>query len=204
MQTPRRVAALLDAIEADRIPLSQISSTARSQLVEYSDTTLQNRAKKLLTTSARNPRSEVIARYQQQLDPAEGNPDRGEEVYRAQCSSCHTFQEMGSSLGPPLETVQDKTPEELLIQILDPSREITPGYDLYLLELDDGRTLQGTITDESPTGLTLKQPGGVVRTILRQNIESLSATNRSPMPEGLERTLSPEDINDLLAFLRGG
>ncbi len=203
MQTPQRVTALLDAIEADRIPLPQISSTARSQLTEYRDTTLQNRAQELLAASGQSPRTEVIARYQKQLAVAKGDPARGEDIYRAQCSSCHTFQGIGSSLGPPIETVQDKNPEELLIQIFDPSREITPGYGLYLLELEDGRTLQGTITDESPTGITLKQPGGVVRTVLRQNIESMSSTGRSPMPAGLERALSPEDMNDLLAFIRG-
>jgi putative membrane-bound dehydrogenase-like protein len=202
MQTSDRVAALLDALETNRVSPSQISSTARSQLLEYSDSTLRHRAQDILTDAAQSPRSEVIAKYEKQLAPAEGDPARGEEIYRAQCSSCHTFQGMGSSLGPPLETVQDKNPEELLMQIFDPAREITPGYELYLLELDDGRTLQGTIANESPTGITLNQPGGVVRTVLRNNIESLSATGRSPMPEGLERALSPADVNDLLAFIR--
>lgn len=201
MQTPDRVAALLDAIESERIPLQQIGSTARSQLLEYSDSTLRNRAQTLIEDSSEGSRAEVISRYREQLAPAEGNPDEGRRIYQAHCSSCHTFQGMGSELGPPLETVQDKNPEELLTQIFDPQGDITPGYGLYLLELGDGRTLQGTITDESPTGITLKQPGGVVRTVLRKNIDSLTATGRSPMPEGLERVLTPKEVNDLLAFM---
>jgi hypothetical protein len=43
----------------------------------------------------------------------------------------------------------------------------------------------------------------VQETILRQNIESMSSSGISLMPEGLETAISPQDLADLIAFLLG-
>jgi hypothetical protein len=42
------------------------------------------------------------------------------------------------------------------------------------------------------------------RTVLRKNIANVQASNISLMPEGFERTLSKQDIADIIAYLRGG
>jgi len=67
----------------------------------------------------------------------------------------------------------------------------------------DGKTISGILISETVTGLTLKRSGGVQETVLRQNIEEMTSTNRSLMPDGLEQTITPQEMADLLAFLLG-
>jgi hypothetical protein len=38
--------------------------------------------------------------------------------------------------------------------------------------------------------------------VARSELTSLKATGASPMPEGLEAAITPEQMSDLLAFLR--
>jgi len=69
------------------------------------------------------------------------------------------------------------------------------------VELKNGRTLSGFILGESLTSLTLKRAGGVEETVLRQNIEDLTSTRLSLMPEGLEQLIDRQQMSDLLAYL---
>ena len=48
----------------------------------------------------------------------------------------------------------------------------------------------------------MKDGDAAERAIHRNTIESLRATNVSLMPEGLETAIKPDDMADLLAFLR--
>ena len=43
---------------------------------------------------------------------------------------------------------------------------------------------------------------GAAETILRGDIDELSSTGKSIMPEGLEKQISPQEMADLLAFLQ--
>ena len=40
------------------------------------------------------------------------------------------------------------------------------------------------------------------RTILRKDIESMNASDQSLMPDNLEQELSPQDIADVIAYVR--
>jgi putative heme-binding domain-containing protein len=88
-----------------------------------------------------------------------------------------------------------------MTQILDPSREMLGNYQQYLVVVDDGRLVTGLIASESPTSVTLKRAENVQDTILRQNIEQMTATGKSLMPEGLEQKIDHQQMADLLAFL---
>jgi putative heme-binding domain-containing protein len=58
------------------------------------------------------------------------------------------------------------------------------------------------ITSETATSITLARDKGVTETIQKQNIEAMKSTGTSLMPEGLEKTIDPQSMADLLAFLR--
>jgi putative heme-binding domain-containing protein len=55
---------------------------------------------------------------------------------------------------------------------------------------------------ETATSFTLASPGGVVETILRADVKSRKPAPLSLMPEGIESGLRPQDLADLIAFLR--
>ena len=66
-----------------------------------------------------------------------------------------------------------------------------------------GRTLAGIITSDTPESITLLQALGVEENIPRANIKSLTASEHSLMPAGLETVMKPQDLADLLSFLKG-
>ena len=54
-----------------------------------------------------------------------------------------------------------------------------------------------------PESITLHQALGVEENIQRANIKSLTAREHSLMPAGLEAAMKPQDLADLLSFLKG-
>ena len=102
---------------------------------------------------------------------------------------------------PKLETIRHWTADELLVNILDPNREVSPNYFEYVVALDDGRVITGMIASETPSSITLRRAEGVQETILRANISEIATPGKSLMPEGLEKKISVQEMADVLAFL---
>jgi putative heme-binding domain-containing protein len=111
---------------------------------------------------------------------------------------------VGNVVGPDLASVGDKSPEGLLIAILDPNRAVEARYINYIVTTTDEQTLTGLLASESATSITLLGPDGKPQTLRRQDLKDLRSSNTSLMPEGLEAGLKPQDLADLIAFVRGG
>jgi putative heme-binding domain-containing protein len=60
----------------------------------------------------------------------------------------------------------------------------------------------GLIAAETGNNITLRSPDGSERAILRSEIRETKPLGRSLMPEGLEGTLKPQDLADLIGYLR--
>ncbi len=107
-------------------------------------------------------------------------------------------------MGPPLKQLGDKSPEQLLDIVLDPNREVDPKYLSYSVLLDDSRVLSGIIRDESAGQIVLAEAGGKTHTIPRDEIDQLKSTGLSLMPNGLEEQITPEQMSQLIAYLKRG
>lgn len=195
-----RARLFLAAVEAGEVPLAQVSAATRARLMEHEDTAIVAHASALFSRRS-STREEVVERYRAALSLAPV-PARGREVYLRACSSCHRLGDTGFAVGPDLESVRHKTPEQLLALILDPDREVSPEYVLYRILMKNGSSAEGMIASETPNGITLRRPGGVEQIILRQNIAKMTSSGASLMPEGLEGAIGPQDMADLIAFLR--
>ena len=97
-----------------------------------------------------------------------------------------------------------RAPEALLTDILDPNREVAPDYVALTVATRQGIVVSGLLADETSTTLKLRRAEGIEETILRAEIDELRSTGRSLMPEGLEQTINPQEMADLIAFLRQG
>jgi putative heme-binding domain-containing protein len=151
---------------------------------------------------APGPRAAALARYKNLLEKP-GDPDRGRSIFDRECLACHKLGERGHAVGPNLAGMRRKTPEEILVNILDPNREVSPEFLEYAIALDDGRVVTGLIAAETPAALTIRAREGVEQTILRRNVAEIAGTGRSLMPEGLETMISQPDMVDLVTFLLG-
>jgi putative membrane-bound dehydrogenase-like protein len=196
-----RIAKLLDAIEAKKITPAQLSVAAKATLGRQKTPALAERIAKLIGEGGSSNRKEVIAKYERVMS-MKGDATRGVKVYETACMVCHKFADKGNDVGPHLGTIKAWTAEQLVTNILDPNREVSPNFSLYLVETNDGRTLSGLIASENAGNLTLKRPDGGTDTVLRSEIKSLTSPGISLMPEGLEAAITPQQMVDLIAYLK--
>ncbi len=77
-----------------------------------------------------------------------------------------------------------------------------PNFISYVVVDDSGRTFTGLVTAESATSITLTRDKAQSETVLKSNIEAIRSTGKSLMPEGLEKTIDPQQLADLLAYLK--
>lgn len=203
LESDQRVGLLLDALENRTIDPAALGWPRTVQLMNHRTLPLRTRARTLLANPT-SGRAEVVAQYAPALR-REGSTTKGRQVFSKNCAACHQIGgALGTPYGPDLGTIRNRRPESILGDILNPAFSIADGYDLWNIEMKSGETVQGLIATESPTALTLRGYGGEETVIPRQNIKSLKSLNVSVMPAGLESQISPEDMADLLAFLKKG
>jgi putative membrane-bound dehydrogenase-like protein len=195
-----RIAKLLDAIEAKKITPAQLSVAAKATLARQKTPALAERIAKLIGDGSSANRKAVIETYLTTIQG--GDAGRGAKVYETACMVCHKFADKGNDVGPHLGTIKAWTTEQLVTNILDPNREVSPNFSLYLVETHDGRTLSGLIASETAGNLTLKRADGGTDTVLRSEIKSLTSPGISLMPEGLEAAITPQQMADLIAYLK--
>jgi putative heme-binding domain-containing protein len=131
-----------------------------------------------------------------------GDVRRGKQLFSKNCAACHRLGEVGHEVGPDLASVGDKSPQGLLVAILDPNRAVEARYINYTATTKNGLTFTGVLANESGNSITLIEPEGKKRVILRADLDELYSSNKSVMPEGLEKDLKAQDLADLIAFLR--
>jgi putative membrane-bound dehydrogenase-like protein len=197
---PDRITKLFEAIQAGSFPKAEIDSTRRAQLLNHPTAEIRKQAAALFGTVL-SKRAEVITRYQPASELA-GNRERGRQVFRKVCATCHRAGDEGTAVGPDLSTVATRTPVELLTHIFDPNREVAPAYVGYVAATKDGRLHSGIIVQDTDTSITLKRAAGETESLLRSQVDELRSTGLSLMPEDLENQLQPQDVADLIEFIR--
>jgi putative heme-binding domain-containing protein len=193
------VERLLGSVEQGKIATSEIPLPVQQRILAQAQSDLRARAQRLFTISSE--RKQLLADYRQVAE-LNGDTERGSFLFRQNCATCHRFQQYGFEVGPDLAALGSKSDLALLTAILDPNQAIESRYLNYTALTVDGREWSGIIVSESPSSITLRGTGGMEQTILRSDLEELSSSGLSLMPEGLEKVLSPQEMADLISYLR--
>lgn len=146
-------------------------------------------------------RQRVVERYMPATTLA-GDRLKGAAVFGRLCLPCHYLQGRGVRVGPDLSGISTRPVEALLVDVLDPSRQVAPEYAAYEVIVADGEPILGLFASETETRMTIRRPGLPDENIPRSRVRSLRPTGKSLMPDGLESGLAVKDLADLLAFLR--
>jgi putative heme-binding domain-containing protein len=196
-----RLLQLLAAIENGKVQLVEIEEARREQLLKHRNVEIRTRTQKLLGERVMSDRAAVVAEHQGALSLV-GEAVRGRTVFKDQCTTCHRLQGEGTEVGPDLLSVlKTKSRETLLVDILDPSREVDPRYLNYIVATKDGRTFTGIMMLEAASSITLRRAGRSDDVVLRADIDVVRSTGKSLMPEGLEKQLNNQQLADLMAYL---
>jgi putative heme-binding domain-containing protein len=197
---PRGVAATFAAVRDGRLPAAELPLERLRSVASHGATELRAEAEALIAARGRGDLEELIDRYRQRLGVG-GDSARGQALFRDHCAGCHRLGDYGHELGPSLAGTRHKGADFMLVHVLDPNREVNPLYFNYVALLEDGRTTTGLIVEESAVRLTLQRADGARETFQRSEIQELRNTGRSLMPEGLEKSLDPAQMQDLLWYL---
>ncbi|MES2791473.1 MAG: PVC-type heme-binding CxxCH protein [Planctomycetota bacterium] len=192
---------LLDSVQQEKIGIGQITPVRRGLLMKHADPAIRERAKVLFARESPGPRGEVIKDYEQKLLTIKGDLSRGLKIFERECATCHRIGDKGQDVGPNLETIRHHAPQQILTNILDPSREVSPAFVEYVVTTLEGRVATGMMASETATSVTLRRANNVQETILRANIDEIVGSGKSLMPEGLEKKVTPQEIADLLTFI---
>ncbi|MBI3207853.1 MAG: c-type cytochrome [Candidatus Solibacter usitatus] len=197
-----RIPVLLTALENGTAQPAMIEMNARNRLLEDKDRAISARASKIFS-SASADRDKVVAQFRDVVKLA-GDPVRGKPLFEEHCAKCHLNRRRGGRVGPDLSGVNNKSKEELLEAILNPSRSIEPRFVNYIITAKDGQMFDGVLAAETPGAVTLRGGAEEDVTILRSNIQEIRSSAISLMPEEFEKNLSKQGLADVIAYLRAG
>lgn len=192
---------LLDAVEQGEVAVGDLAPGRWQLLAVHGDPGIRRRAEKLAGQLAAGRRGDVVKAYQEVLE-LPGDAGRGKAVFKKNCAGCHQLEGVGYPLAPNLAAMKNRGSEAVLLNVLDPNREVNPKYLNYALITADGRALSGMIAAETATSVTLKRADDAQDTILRIDIDEMRSTGMSLMPEGLEKQIDKQAMADLLAYLQ--
>lgn len=202
-----RASLLLKALTNGRIPTQDLGVTVRSQLMRYDDKSIRKKATGLL---AGNLKGGVPDRFKKAFERLSqevrhvGNLSKGAKIFKTSCAACHQIQgAVGTAYGPDLGTVAGWSNHQLLYNILNPNASIAPGFNLYTIQLKNGKRLTGMIKSKSANAIKLQTGPQSKQIINRKNVKSMKAIEGvSPMPKGFGKRITPKQMINLIAYIR--
>ena len=201
LSRPAWAKLVLVAVSDGRVVASQLSTAQQQRLLRHSDSAIRESAAKVFAAT-HTDRVALLAQYASAVK-LRGDAGRGMELFRQNCATCHKLRGEGFDVGPDLGSISDKSPQSLLLSILDPNAAVEDRYVNYTATTASGREASGILLNETPNSLTLRGTGGHEETLLRADIREMTSSGISLMPEGFERTMKPQDLADLIAALTG-
>jgi putative heme-binding domain-containing protein len=195
---------LLDAMAAKKIPTTAMGTNQARKMMAEKDPALK---KKLLEVwgavrEGRDPaRESVITAMRALIIATPGDPKAGRLVFNKVCGQCHKMHGEGQEVGPDITLNGRANFEQLLSNVLDPSLVIGADYQATSVVTTKGRLLTGLMVEDSTTKISLKVQGGKVEVIPRSEVEEVSRSKNSLMPEGLEKQITPKEMADLFGYL---
>lgn len=194
---------MLEAIEEGTIKPSDIPPADRQRLMKHKDDAIRESAEVLFKEFSSTGRMQVYEDYRKVINTS-ADPAAGKEVFKRTCATCHTYADAGGNVGPDLTGVKNQPADALLLHTLVPNYEVYPAYQAVSIQLADGQSLSGRLVSETENSLTIRTAFGTDESVLRSKITSLTNTGRSLMPDGLEQTMTKDELAELIAYLKAG
>ncbi|MFN3325835.1 MAG: c-type cytochrome [Bryobacteraceae bacterium] len=136
--------------------------------------------------------------------PIKGDPVEGERIFfgKGECSNCHMIRGKGGFLGPDLSNVGMRRTARLLEEaLLNPDARLADGFQGATATLASGKTVTGAVKNNTNYWIHILDSNGMLHRLPKTEVKALSFHEASLMPSGYGKRLSPEELNNVLAFL---
>lgn len=150
-------------------------------------------------------RTKVLAKYKALCNPdalATASAARGRAVYEKTCAACHMLYGAGGKVGPDLTGSNRANLDYILLNSVDPSYDVPDAYRTVSVLTVDGRSVNGVLAEEDARRIVLKTPEQPRVVIAKEDIEQRKISPKSMMPEGQLDQMTPEEVLDLIKYLR--
>lgn len=197
------VPILLQAIESGVISASDIPSITRKRLMTSKNSEIKKQAEMAFSKLEGGDRMKVYEYYKSNLSES-GDAENGKLVFKKSCGVCHAYDGEGGQVGPDLTGINNQPADAILLHVIVPGYEVYPTYQTISIETKDGSHVAGWTVSETENSITLRTASGTDKSILRSSIKELKNTGLSLMPDGLEKGMKKDEMNDLIAYLKTG
>lgn len=131
---------------------------------------------------------------------------RGQKIFhgtKTACIACHQMGYVGGRIGPGLNGIgKIRTERDLLESILFPSSSFVRSFEPVQVLTHAGLVYNGLVREETDRELVLALDAQKVIRIAHKDIAERRDSPVSIMPAGLDKTLSDQDLADLIHFLK--
>jgi putative heme-binding domain-containing protein len=150
---------------------------------------------------ANDARSALLKERIERFPQSRGSVAAGGKIFQAACAACHQLSGQGGLVGPQLDGIGNRGLERLVEDVLDPDANVDHAFRVTLFTLKDGETVAGLFRREEGAQLIYADASGRELPLARSQIEERRETPRSLMPDNFNEALTPEQFDDLMAFL---
>ena len=132
----------------------------------------------------------------------EGNAAKGKQL-AARCIMCHKIDGKGADYGPALKGFGQRQPADVVARsMVDPSFDISHGFEGHSLTLKDGKRIDGIIVSEGQT-IGIRSTGGLIQEIPKKEINANRPLEQSLMLSADQLGLSAQDVADIVEWMKG-
>lgn len=135
-----------------------------------------------------------------------GDIRRGQAVFNSEktaCMLCHTMGHRGGKLGPDLTRIgRIRSERELLEAVIFPSATFVRGYEPFTVTTHSGDAHSGILRTDTADEIILATGPESEQRVARPHIAEIQPGAVSPMPPGMDAVLTPQELGDLVAFLK--
>lgn len=130
-----------------------------------------------------------------------GDAARG-KVSAARCIMCHKIGDGGPDYGPELKGFGSRQPADVVARgIIDPSFDISHGFEGSAIRLKDGKWIDGRIiADGDP--VVIRSTGGVTQKVPAKLIVERKKMDRSLMLGADQLGMSAQDVADVVEWMK--
>lgn len=194
--------ALISSLESGAVHANHLPPAVVQSLTSHYDRNLRSRAVAVLGRPS--PRQNVVSEYLTKMpNPmTHGDATRGAQWYREQCAVCHTGQDGKTAIGPPIENLSHWNNEQWITALMDPSQAVEEKFKQTVILTVDQEVISGIVVEETASQLKVAGSDGTIRQVNVDEIEDRRQSNVSLMPDGLEAKVSPNQLADIIRYLR--
>jgi putative heme-binding domain-containing protein len=196
---------LVNFVNDWKIPVKHFTIDIVRQLSLYHDpeidAAIEKHWKGKLATGPTPEKKKESERIKAVLKTGLGDAEKGKVQFMGRCFICHKLFGEGGQIGPELTGYDRSNADFWLDNLFMPSMEIREGFGAYIVKTKGGQILTGLMDAQDASGIVIKDMAGNKTALKQADIESMTASPISLMPEGLTTGMSDADLKDFFAYL---